>query len=125
MIDTEDPANQWNVYGWHFSDGDDFDPERTVAQIQKLLARDINMLGYGEIEPDHSQISFMGMSVQKGETTLKKAMTEMPGVQKTSEGGLPMLIGTNTPFLAVTIHNRGDLLPALKQFLKKDRWANA
>ena len=52
LIDTEYPTNRWNVYCWHFSDGEDFDEKRTIEELEKLMNRGVNMIGYGEVQPD-------------------------------------------------------------------------
>ena len=51
LIDTEYPTNLWNTYVWHFSDGEDTDFGRTMEEVRRLLARNINMVGYGEVQP--------------------------------------------------------------------------
>jgi sporulation protein YhbH len=51
LIETRYPPHRWNIYPFHFSDGDnwsDADNRRTVELLQKILPM-VNVFGYGEI----------------------------------------------------------------------------
>ncbi len=50
IIDTRYPPANWNIYPFHFSDGDNLtsDNEKCVNLIQELIKRS-NMFGYGEV----------------------------------------------------------------------------
>lgn len=50
IIDARYPAANWNIYPFHFSDGDNLtsDNEKCVNLIQELIKR-ANMFGYGEV----------------------------------------------------------------------------
>ncbi|CAM4356891.1 sporulation protein YhbH [Paenibacillus tarimensis] len=50
IIDSRYPPQSWNIYPFHFSDGDNLtsDNEKCVKLIHELMARS-NMFGYGEI----------------------------------------------------------------------------
>ncbi|MFN8512028.1 MAG: sporulation protein YhbH [Chloroflexia bacterium] len=50
MIDADYPHEAWNIYPFHFSDGDNWytDNEQCLALVRQLLERS-NQLGYGEI----------------------------------------------------------------------------
>ncbi|MHA7964613.1 sporulation protein YhbH [Paenibacillus sp. CAU 1782] len=50
IIDSRYPIASWNIYPFHFSDGDNLtsDNERCVKLISQLLER-CNMFGYGEV----------------------------------------------------------------------------
>jgi len=52
LIDTEYPTDEWNVYCVYMSDGEDFNPDKTVKWIQMMLDKKINMLSYCEIDID-------------------------------------------------------------------------
>ena len=54
LIKDNYPTSIWNIYAWHFSDGDDFMPDKTIESLQKLFDLDINMFGYAEIRPEGS-----------------------------------------------------------------------
>lgn len=51
LIETRYPSNQYNLYPFHFSDGDNLssDNTRSVELVNKLLAT-CNLFGYGEID---------------------------------------------------------------------------
>ncbi|MDP3697282.1 MAG: DUF444 family protein, partial [Candidatus Taylorbacteria bacterium] len=117
LIDTEYPANMWNTYVWHFSDGEDSEPERTMEEVRKLLARNVNMVGYCEVQPAEDS-SWGG----KNSTLWKHFESNFP-VQAVDDNGFKTLVGKDgLPLLGAIIEEREDLLPALKAFLKKDRW---
>jgi uncharacterized protein len=50
IIDTRYPPANWNIYPFHFSDGDNLtsDNEKCVNLIQELIKRS-NLFGYGEV----------------------------------------------------------------------------
>ncbi|HXK40806.1 MAG TPA: DUF444 family protein [Candidatus Paceibacterota bacterium] len=115
LVDSEYPTDGWNVYVWHFSDGDDFDRDKTVGELNKLIAKGVNMVGYGEIDPDERGSSTHG---------LWSAFKDGLGLEEKTVNDMDILTGPDTlPFLGVKIEEREDILPALKTFLKKDRWA--
>ena len=116
LVETEYPTNSWNVYVWHFSDGDDFDSNQTVEELRKLIAKEVNMVGYGEIRPEeNNSLSGKLWDTFKNSFELKKGRVD----------NVDTMMGPDSfPFLCVKIGSREDLLPALKTFLKKDRWAS-
>lgn len=119
LIDTEYPTNKWNVYPWHFSDGEDGSPGRTVEEIQRLINKKVNMIGYGEVQPEGET----SWGKTDGKSILWNTIKDNFDVQMVVDNDLNLLIGKNeTPLLAVLIEEREDVLPALKAFLKKDRW---
>lgn len=116
LVATEYPTDQFNVYVIHLSDGEDFDATRTKEEIEKLFAKNINMLGYGEIKPNE-QYAY--------DSDLFKVFKEQFPVQQVIDSEISMLVGAKTfPFFGVKITRKEHLWPALKQLLKKDRWAN-
>ena len=116
LIDTEYPTSQYNVYVWYCGDGDDFEPSRALEEIKKLFEKGINMFGYGEI--DDTNISI------KQNTVLMLAIKSYFQAIQIVEKDLEMWSVKNIPLLAMLIKKREHILPALKQFLKKDRWAH-
>lgn len=121
LIDNYYPTVSWNVYVWHFSDGDDFNSDLTVAEMEKLFKRGINMLGYGEIRID----SFGNAIVSKDDSKLLNAIRNFFEIEESSEKDMKVISGLKQPLLGVVIFSKNDILPALKQFLKKDRrWGN-
>ena len=117
LISTNYPASQWNVYVWHFSDGEDWQPQQGASEARKLLEYPVNMFGYGELHVDeHYKADSNLLPSFKGEFNLAES--------KTAEG-VTIFEGKSLPFLGVVIKEKGDVWPVLREFLKKDRWAEA
>lgn len=93
LIDTRYPPARWNIYPFHFSDGDnwsDADNRRTVDILQGILPQ-VNVFGYGEIR-------------EGGYTsTLMSAFSKVK----------------HPRFETVTITSRNEVYPALKQFFRR------
>jgi len=62
LIDTEYPIEEWNVYTIYMSDGEDFDPQKTIVYIDKLIQKRINMFAYIEVKPTTDFSYFWGSS---------------------------------------------------------------
>jgi uncharacterized protein len=117
LIDTEYPTNLWNTYVWHFSAGEDSNFERTMEEVKRLLAKNINMIGYGEVQPTEDS-SWGGKN-----STLWKSFEKSFPVQAVDDHGFKTLVGKDDlALLCAIMKGREDILPALKAFLKKDRW---
>jgi uncharacterized sporulation protein YeaH/YhbH (DUF444 family) len=50
IVEREYPAESWNVYAFHFSDGDNWmaDTKRACEAVQQMLPR-LNLFGYGQV----------------------------------------------------------------------------
>ncbi|HEX9070157.1 MAG TPA: DUF444 family protein, partial [Ktedonobacterales bacterium] len=85
------PPEDWNIYPFHFSDGDNlpWDNERCVALVEQLIAR-CNIFGYGEIREGH----------YRSQSTLMHAFSRIE----------------NPRFIAVTIGEKSEVYPALQRF---------
>ena len=118
LVEEEYPTSQYNVYVWHFSDGEDFDHDRTMGEIKKLFAKKINMLGYGEIEPSEKY------NKNLPDSGLMSAIKSEFSTQQVSTPEITMITLKTDPFLGVVIQTKEQLLPALKEFLRKERWTN-
>ncbi len=83
--------DDWNIYPFHFSDGDNlpWDNERCVAQVQKLMEV-CNIFGYGEIREGH----------YRSPSTLMSAFNKIQ----------------DKKFIAVTISDKSEVYPALRRF---------
>jgi uncharacterized protein len=61
IIDADYPANQWNIYPFHFSDGDNWSSDDTKL-CMKLLTEEIlprvNFFGYGQVESKYGSGQF-------------------------------------------------------------------
>lgn len=119
LIESEYPPDSWNVYVWHFSDGEDFNTDKTIEEIGKLLSKGINMIGYGEIKPTDD-----GPRVLSGQSDLWGAFRDHFPFREEKIEDMDLMVGKGgLPLLCVKIEAREHILPALKAFLKKDRWA--
>lgn len=62
IIETDYPASEWNIYPFHFSDGDNWSVDDTV-QCMHLLRDHIlpasNMFGYGQVESPYGSGQFL------------------------------------------------------------------
>ncbi len=100
IIDERFPPRDWNVYPFHFSDGDNYysDNDDAVSLADKLIER-CNLFGYGEI----------------GE--------EGGGMYRRSSGALLSIfsdrIKNKSRFIGVKIDEKEDVYPALKKFFGK------
>ncbi len=114
LIDSHYPTNLWNVYVFHFSDGEDWEVDATMQESRKLIEDNkINMLGYGEIRLDGRPFS----------SGLKNAFEKTFPVSSSDVDGLNVIAGEKShPFLGLVIKDKDHILPAVKEFLKKERW---
>ena len=83
--------DDWNIYPFHFSDGDNlpWDNERCVNLVQQLM-QICNIFGYGEIREGH----------YRSPSTLMSAFSKIQ----------------DKKFLAVTISDKSEVYPALRRF---------
>jgi sporulation protein YhbH len=112
LVDTEYPPSRWNVYPFHFSDGEDWQVERTVESVRALLDRGVAALGYGEIQSDYSS------------SVLLEALRGQLGLQPQQLDGLRYFEAqyrSDIPVMGLVIRARQDLYPALKVFLRPER----
>ena len=62
LIDSEFDPEQWNIYAFHFSDGDNWSVDDTSACIQLLrqhLLPRVNQFGYGQVESPYGSGQFI------------------------------------------------------------------
>jgi uncharacterized protein len=99
IIQERYPPTDWNIYPFHFSDGDNWpsDNEQCFQMASSVLAMS-NQLGYGEIR--RSAFTSSGSLMQ----TLKRL--------------------DSPKFVAVTIREKADVYPALRTFFASEAPAN-
>jgi len=116
LTETEFPTEKWNIYAFHFSDGDDWDTRKTVESVKKLLPR-CNMVGYGEIHDQMDDVDWLQGKLMKD---LVKGLN-LHEIE--TEDGLEIFenTGEEALFLGITINGKEDIYPALREFLKKER----
>lgn len=62
MIEDEYPSDRWNIYPFHFSDGDNWSVDDTHACVQVLKSRifpAVNQFGYGQVESPYGSGQFI------------------------------------------------------------------
>jgi len=94
IIDSRYPPANWNIYPFHFSDGDNLtsDNEKCVQLIEELIKRS-NLFGYGEVNQYNRS------------STLMAAYKNIP----------------HKKFLYSIIREKGDVYKALKTFFSKPK----
>jgi len=98
MIDDEYPLNEWNIYPFHFSDGDNWSGEDTrlcVKLLKEYFLPNVNMFGYGQVESKYGSGQFL--------KDLEKAFPEDPRL------------------VISRIENREKIIHSIKEFLGKGR----
>jgi hypothetical protein len=62
LIDEHYPSDEWNIYPFHFSDGDNWSMDDTLTCVE-LLKKDIlpkvNMFAYGQVESPYGSGQFI------------------------------------------------------------------
>lgn len=62
MIETEYPINEWNIYPFHFSDGDNWSGEDTrlcIRILKEFFLPNVNMFCYGQVESKYGSGQFL------------------------------------------------------------------
>ena len=62
IIKDEYPVEQWNIYPFHFSDGDNWsldDTKECIRLLEEDLLPGINMFGYGQVESPYGSGQFI------------------------------------------------------------------
>jgi len=113
LVAAEYPTDRWNVYAFHFSDGEDWAADRTVQSVRALLEQGIAALGYGEIQSEYSSSALLDSL--RGGLDLELRRLEGFTYYEGRHG--------DTPLLGLVIRTKEDLYPALRAFLKPDRQA--
>lgn len=115
LIETEYPPNKWNTYAFHFSDGEDWDSDKTMNSVKKLLDKNPNMLGYGEIR---TEIAY-GLQLMKSfEDTFK---LEKYTSYRDSDFEYYLAQRKELSLLGVVLKNKSHVYPALKVFFSKEK----
>lgn len=109
LIDTEYPTSEWNVYPVYISDGEDWNANRTMKEMDHMLLKEVNMLAYTQIEIDDG----FGF----GDNILN-AMKSYFGFDKEKESNGAKLYTNNDKKIFVSIVNdKNQIFTALKHFL--------
>ncbi len=98
IIDEDYPLNEWNIYPFHFSDGDNWSGEDTrlcVKLLKDYFLPHVNMFGYGQVESKYGSGQFL--------KDLEKAFPE------------------EERLVISRIENREKIVQSIKDFLGKGR----
>jgi len=106
IIEEQYNLDEWNIYAFHFSDGEDWDPVKTIESIKNLLPF-CNALGYAEIQG--------GI----GLTLLSHLIKEL-SLQQIPSNSNVYINGGEHLFLAGKIDKQNDILPILNGFFNLD-----
>ena len=113
LLEVEFPPDEWNAYAVYISDGEDFDPDRTMDEVSKMVEKKISMIAYTEIDleddPDDA-----GYGYHK---VLMERFVDMFNFKKTSEEGTDFYKDSEKRVLACVIKNKKHVYPALKHML--------
>jgi sporulation protein YhbH len=114
LVETEYSPARWNIYPFHFSDGEDFEPMKTVVSAKRLLELGVNMLGYGEIQADAYSASVLMGAFEK-ELHLER--------RSTGTSDYEILFGRDetTLFLGAVLKDKSHVYLTLKEFLRKEK----
>lgn len=96
LIEAEYPINEWNIYPFHFSDGDNWSGEDTrlcMKLLKEYFLPNVNMFGYGQVESKYGSGQFL--------KDLEKAF---PGEER---------------LVMSRIENRDKIIHSIKDFLGK------
>ena len=110
LIDTEYPVSEWNVYCVYISDGEDWDPAKTVRTMDEMIQKKVNMLSYVEIAMDSGPWGWSDQS-------LLKEIQNKWDFKQTEEAGTKFYRNDEHRFLLSVIKSRDHVYPALKHML--------
>lgn len=81
LINEQLPPSEWNIYAFHFSDGDnwsDADNDLSVSIIRDQIMPHVNMFAYGQVESSYGSGQFLPVLVEKLGSEEKLATTHIP-----------------------------------------------
>lgn len=122
LIDTEYPVEEWNVYCVYVSDGDDFQPDKTIRYIEELLKRQINMFSYNEVDPmspDGPDTGY-GLLWSSSNSLIQKIKEKWKFNCKKAEG-TEFCRNDDLKFLTSVIRDKTHVYPTLKHILFEER----
>lgn len=114
LMDTEYPIEEWNVYCVYVSDGEDFEPDKSVKVIDNLLSRKPNMFSYTEVIPEVGSVNW------RPDNTLMKAIKEKWKFVEKEDNGAEFCKNTSLHFLVASIKNKSHIYKTLQHILFKE-----
>ncbi len=97
IIDARFPASEWNLYAFHFSDGDNWGDDNAKCQdiLKTNLLPKLNLFGYGQVESPYGSGEFYEHIAE--------------------------LLGDHENVVATKVPDREAILGSIKEFLKTGR----
>lgn len=109
LIDTEYPVEEWNIYPVYISDGEDWDANKTVKEMDRMILKEVNMLAYTQINIDDGY----GFS-----DNLLDEMKNYFGFDKQKDSdGAKLYTNTDKKIFVSIIDDKKQVFTALKHFL--------
>ena len=104
------PPSMWNIYVFHFSDGENFseDNEKLLEEIHKSLKYPVNMIGYGEITDEVEREMYKG-----GKIPYWAMPTQVKDMFKKE-------FENESKFVICEINENADVWKALKKFFSQN-----
>jgi uncharacterized sporulation protein YeaH/YhbH (DUF444 family) len=115
LIESDYPPSKWNIYAFHFSDGEDWDPAKTMAAVKRLLDKNPNMVGYGEIR---TEVAYGQQLMRNFEETFS---LERYTSYRDSDFEYYLAQRNDLPLAGTILKNKGHVYPALKVFFSKEK----
>jgi len=112
LLETEFPTDEWNAYAVYISDGEDFDPQRTMEEVDIMVKKNINMLAYTEIDLEDGDSHSFGYH-----KVILKEFKKKFNFKTTKEEGTEFYKDIEQRVLACVIKNKHHVYPALKHML--------
>ena len=80
IIDARYPPSEWNVYAFHFSDGDNWgdDVPKCVELLTKELLPKVNLFGYGQVESPYGSGEFYDYVAELAEEQENVVVSRIP-----------------------------------------------
>jgi len=119
LVDTEYPVDEWNVYCIYVSDGEDWEPPKSVTYIEELLKRKIAMFSYNEVKPNappNNQYAPWGNNA----STLLKAIKDKWKFVSSFTDGSEFYKNEDLHCLLSVIKKKEHIYPTLKHILFKE-----
>lgn len=94
MMEKDYPTSDWNVYPFHFSDGDNWsseDNEQCIDLVKNFLIPWSNQFSYGQVESQYGSGQFIN--------ELKKHFDDDPKVALSEIGGKEEIMNSIKDFL--------------------------
>ena len=113
LIDTEYPIDEWNTYCVYISDGEDWEPPKTIPYIERLLKKKVNMFSYIEIDTEADEDMY---GWRPENTLIKEIQRKWKFKVKTMEG-TNFYRNDEEHFLLSIIRNKNHIWPALRHML--------